>query len=84
MSLIHYNSLRIDGNNNIVLQGIDGSQITLTIEAFISNITAEKDKRIADLEDTIEDKRKIERYSDAEIQRLGRELTKEKEERHIL
>jgi len=81
MSLIHYNSLRIDGNNNIVLQDVVGSQISLTIDAFINNITEEKDKRIADLERTIADKTKIEHFSDAEIQRLGRELTQLKEER---
>jgi tetratricopeptide (TPR) repeat protein len=84
MSLIHYNSLRIVGNNNLVLQGIDGSQISLTIEAFISNITAEKDKLIAALERTIEDKVKLEHYSIAEKQNLGRELTQLKEERHYL
>jgi len=84
MSLTHYNSLRIDGNNNIVLQDVDGSHISLSIDAFISNITEEKDKRIADLESTIADKTKIEHFSDAEIQRLGRELTQLKEERLFL
>lgn len=79
MSLI--NSLRIVGNNNIVLQDVDGSQISLTIDAFVSNITEEKDKRIADLESTIKDKTKIEHLLDSDVQRLGRELTQLKEER---
>ncbi len=84
MSLINWNSLHIDGDNNVVLQNVNGEQIKFTIDAFVSNITEEKDKRIADLKRTIEDKTKIEHFSDAEIQRLGRELTKLKEERHFL
>jgi tetratricopeptide (TPR) repeat protein len=79
MSLI--NRLRIVGDNNIVFQDIDGSQINTTIKAFISNITAEKDERIADLKRTIEDKTEIQHLSRNEIQRLGRELTQLKEER---
>ncbi len=81
MALVQWNSLRIEGNNNLVFQDAHGTVQHTTIEAFVQLFTAEKDKRIEVLEKTIDDKVKIERYDNAEIQRLGRQLTQLKEER---
>lgn len=69
-----WNKIRIEGDNNIVVQDADGSTTQLALDQFIQQFTGEKDKRIAILEKSLFDKEKIEKLSDSEIQRLSQEL----------
>jgi tetratricopeptide (TPR) repeat protein len=81
MSFVEINNIKIEGENIIVFQGSNGSEQRLTIDAFVNSITKEKDSRIKLLEQAIEDKTKIEKFSENEIYRLGRELTQLKTQR---
>ncbi|MBC7904463.1 MAG: tetratricopeptide repeat protein [Gemmatimonadaceae bacterium] len=69
--MFRYNSLRIDGNNNIVLQDVDGQTVSLTFDTFINKLTEEKDKRIADLEKLIS---RTESLSSLELEKAGSQL----------
>ena len=76
-----WNSVKIQGNNNLVLQDADGNIETLAVQEFISLFTKEKDKYIKLLEKSLYDKEKIENLSNSEIQHLSQELQKATEEK---
>ena len=79
-----WNHIRIEGNNNLVLQDVDGKTTTLAISAFIEQFTKEKDKQIALLYRCLTDKEKIERLADAERTRMQEDLQKLVEEKAML
>ncbi|MEI6847381.1 MAG: tetratricopeptide repeat protein, partial [Chlorobiaceae bacterium] len=69
-----WNHIRIEGNNNLVLQDVDGKTTTIAITAFIEQFTKEKNKQITLLYDQLLDKKKIEQLSDAVRQHIQAEL----------
>ncbi|MEE9904222.1 MAG: tetratricopeptide repeat protein [Chlorobium sp.] len=79
-----WNHIRIEGNNNLVLQDVDGNTTTIAITAFIEIFTKEKDARIEELRGWLIDKEKLERFADADRTRMQAELQKLQEENAIL
>ena len=79
-----WNHIRINGDNNLVLQDADGNTTTIAITAFIEQFTKEKDERIRLLYERLGDKEKIERLADAERSRMQDELRTFQEEKTAL
>ncbi len=79
-----WNHIRIEGNNNLVLQDVDGNTTTIAITAFIEIFTKEKDARIDELRGWLIAQEKLERFADAERTRMQAELQKLQEENAIL
>ncbi|NHQ60588.1 tetratricopeptide repeat protein [Chlorobium sp. BLA1] len=71
-----WNHIKIDGNNNLVLQDIDGNMTTIAINAFIEKFTNELKEEIHLLYGRLSDKEKIETLSDIVREQLQDELKK--------
>jgi hypothetical protein len=79
-----WNYIKIIGDNNLVLQDTEGNIETRAIQEFISLFTKEKDEQIKLLTNSLFDKEKIEKLSEAEILRLSTALNKANEEKAML
>ncbi|MGB7512425.1 MAG: tetratricopeptide repeat protein, partial [Pelodictyon phaeoclathratiforme] len=71
-----WNHIKIDGNNNLVLQDVDGNMTTIAITTFIEKFTNESKTEINLLYGRLSDKEKIEKLSDRVIEQLQDELKK--------
>ena len=71
-----WNHIKIDGNNNLVLQDVDGNMKTIAITTFIEKFTNELKEEISLLYGRLRDKEKIEKLSDRVREQLQDELKK--------
>ena len=71
-----WNHIRIDGNNNLVLQDVDGNMTTIVLTTFIEKFTNELKDEITLLYGRLSDKEKIEKLSDTVREQLQDELKK--------
>lgn len=81
MSFIQYNSVKIDGDNNLVLQLVDGGTLKVTLSEFIDKFTHEKDERIKELQEALYDKNTIINLTQEKASTLSAELERLTEER---
>ncbi|MBC7904464.1 MAG: hypothetical protein H7Y27_13650, partial [Gemmatimonadaceae bacterium] len=79
--MFKYNKLTIEGDNNIVLQDVDGQTITDSFENFLKKFTEEKDQRIASLERMVNMSESLSRL---EVEKAGRELHDVRIEKEVL
>jgi tetratricopeptide (TPR) repeat protein len=79
-----WNSIKIEGDNNLVIQDSEGNIESFAIQEFIAQFTKEKDEQITLLNKLLYDKEKIEQLSDSEIRHLSQELEKVQEEKLVL
>ncbi|OOQ58539.1 tetratricopeptide repeat protein [Mucilaginibacter pedocola] len=84
MSFIQYNSVKIDGDNNLVLQLVDGGNLRIALNEFIDKFTHEKDQRIKELQDALFDKSKVVMLTEERVSTLAAELDRVTKERDSL
>ena len=79
-----WNNIRIDGNNNIVIQDINGDIQTIIFDEFIKQFTSEKNIQIKLLEDKLLDKEEIKNLSDYKVSRLQMDLQRLQDDKKYL
>jgi Tfp pilus assembly protein PilF len=79
------NTVNLDGNNNVVIQGVDKSNITVNItvpfEDFVEKYTREKDREIDNLYQSITELRQLNNYKQTDLRNLQYQIQELSEQR---
>ncbi len=82
------NSFALDGNNNLVIQGVDKCNVTVNINIpfneFALKFTKEKDRKIEGLYQSIKELRQLSTYKDTDILNLSHQIEKLKNEKETI
>lgn len=81
---MQFNSVKIDGNHNIVLQNTNGKIINKTFNEFLEPFIKDKEELITSLQKTLKDKEIIQSLSSDKIQKLTADLEKAFQEKSEL
>jgi len=74
----HINNIKLEGNNNVIIQGVDTNNTNITVnvpfEDFVEKYTKEKDREIDSLYKNISELRQLDTFKSKEIQEKQTQL----------